>query len=549
MVSERTTPGLRPRDPAGVAYDEVVAYVAEVARDVLGDDAPAPSTPAGGADVTVTGVTLSSQRVQPGDLYAALPGARVHGATFAADAVEAGAVAVLTDEAGSALLAEMSASGSSAPGPVSVPVTVPVLVAPEPRRLLGRVAARIYGQPARRLSVLAVTGTQGKTTTTRLLDSALLAADVPAAVIGTVGTRVRGEDVVTSLTTPEAPDLHGLFAAMVEAGVQVCAMETSSHALVLGRTDGLVADVAAFTNLGRDHLDFHDTVEEYFAAKASLFTPERSRRGVVNSDDEFGRRLLAEATVPCVRFALDDPDAEWRAEQIELGRAGSQFTLVGPDGLRVRTAVGLPGRFNVANALCALAVAGEAGLDVARIAAHLGEAGVPGRLEEVPGGEALGVLGVVDYAHKPDAVEAAVDALRAVTGGRVIVVLGAGGDRDRGKRPVMGRIAAELADLLVVTDDNPRSEQPAQIRAEVLAGAAEVDAAKRAEVVEVGDRGEAIAYAVSRARSGDTVLVAGKGHETGQLVDGVMHPFDDREVLARALADAAVAAGTSGHSL
>ncbi|QWC86740.1 UDP-N-acetylmuramoyl-L-alanyl-D-glutamate--2,6-diaminopimelate ligase [Nocardioidaceae bacterium] len=510
---------------------------ARVARDVLGDAAPAARlTGADASGVAVSGVTLSSQRVRPGDLYAALPGARTHGATYAAGAVEAGAVAVLTDEAGLTQL-----DGAGAPG------GVPVLVVPEPRRLLGRLAAELYDHPARRLTVIAVTGTQGKTTTTRLLDSALAAAGTPAAVIGTVGTRVRGQDLATSLTTPEAPDLHALFAAMVQTRVEVCAMEVSSHALVLGRTDGLVADVAAFTNLGRDHLDFHDTVEDYFAAKASLFTPARSRRGVVNSDDEFGRRLLAEASVPCVRFALDDPEAEWRAVDVQLGRAGSTFTVLGPGGVRVETAVGLPGRFNVANALCAIAVAGEAGLDVARIAEHLGEAGVPGRLEEVPAGRDLGVLGVVDYAHKPDAVTAAIEALRTVTVGRVITVIGAGGDRDRGKRPVMGRIAASLSDVVVVTDDNPRSEDPATIRAEVLAGTREAEGAedRAVEVVEVGDRAEAIAYAVSLAAAGDTVLVAGKGHETGQLVDGTTHPFDDRDVLARAFRAAATDRGAS----
>ena len=475
------------------------------------------STPlrtAGDLDVAITGMSLSTQRIQPGDLYAALPGARAHGAAFAPDALASGAVGVITDEDGARLLSPRT----------------PVLVVEHPRHVLGRLAARIYGEPATAMRMIGVTGTQGKTTTTRLLDDGLAAAGITGGVIGTVGTRVAGADIKTSLTTPEAPDLHGLFALMRERGVEVCAMEVSSQGLVLGRVDGVVFDVATFLNLGRDHLDFHLDLEAYFAAKASLFTPERARVGLTNIDDEFGRRLLQEATIPMQTFSMHGA-ADWQATDIALGGDGSMFTVLGPGGITVPTRVPVPGAFNVSNALAALASAALAGLEVHRVADGIGQGpGVPGRLEQVDAGQDF-VL-VVDYAHKPDAVEAVVSTLRPLTEGQLIVVLGAGGDRDPGKRAIMGEIAARLADVLIVTDDNPRTEEPAAIRAAVLAGTAH----GTAEVVEIGDRRAAIAEAVRRARPGDVVLVAGKGHETGQEIEGEVHPFDDRIVAAQAVA-------------
>jgi UDP-N-acetylmuramoyl-L-alanyl-D-glutamate--2,6-diaminopimelate ligase len=480
---------------------------------------PRTSAPAGDADALVTGLSLSSQRVQPGDLYAALPGSAAHGASYTDDAVAAGAVAVLTDEEGARIIGE---------------TTVPLLVLENPRSVLGRLAARLYADPAASLALMAVTGTQGKTTTTRLLEGGLTAAGVSAAVIGTVGTRIAGQDVKTSLTTPEAPDLHALFAVMVELGVTACAMEVSSHALVMGRVAGVVFDVAAFLNLGRDHLDFHKDVEDYFAAKASLFTPERTRRGLTNVDDAFGRRLLDAASVPMATFSPSGAEADWRAEHVSLETAGSGFTVVTPGGARIPAWVPLTGEFNVANALCAIALAGEAGLDPQLVADGIARSGgVPGRLEQVDRGQDF--LVIVDYAHKPDAVEAALAALRTLTQGRLILVIGAGGDRDMGKRPLMGEIGARLADVLVVTDDNPRTEDPAAIRAAVLAGAAEV--AEGAEVLETGDRRTAIRQAIAMARSGDTVVIAGKGHETGQEIDGTVHPFDDRDEVRSALAE------------
>ncbi|MFL6155445.1 MAG: UDP-N-acetylmuramoyl-L-alanyl-D-glutamate--2,6-diaminopimelate ligase [Marmoricola sp.] len=505
------SPSSRPQQPPATALSELAAWLD--ARCV-GD----------AAATVVTGLTLSSQRVRVGDLYAALPGASRHGATYAADAVGAGAVAVLTDEAG---LEHLDGIG------------VPILVREDLRPVLGALAAHVYGEPARALTLMAVTGTQGKTTTTRLLEAGLEQAGIPAAVVGTVGTRITGHDVKTALTTPEAPDLHALFAVMREHGVAGCAMEVSSHALVMGRVDGVVFDVAAFANLGRDHLDFHADMEDYFAAKASLFGPEHARRGLTNVDDEYGRRLLDVAAIEMRTFSPSGADADWRAVDVELAPEGSRFTVVAPDGSRIPAGVPLTGAFNVANALCAVALAAEAGFDPRAVAAGIAASpGVPGRLERIDAGQDF--LVVVDYAHKPDALEAAVAAVRPMTAGRLLVVLGAGGDRDTGKRPLMGEIGARLADVLVVTDDNPRSEDPAAIRRAVLDGAEQVPIAERADVLELGDRHEAIRRAITSAGPGDTVLIAGKGHETGQEVgtgpEKVVHPFDDRDEARAALA-------------
>ncbi len=484
----------------------------DLADRLSGEGVPARGS--GDLGIRLGGVTLDSRRVSPGDLYAALPGSQGHGATYWRQAREAGAVAVITDADGAARIDD----------------DVPVLVVPEIRPVLGRASALVYGEPAARLRMIGVTGTQGKTTTTRLLEGGLSGAGVPAAVIGTVGTRILGEDVASALTTPEAPDLHRLLRRMVDAGVEACAMEVSSHALVMGRVDGIVFDVAVFLNLGRDHLDFHADMEDYFSAKASLFTPRRARRGLVNVHDEWGRRLASAAGIPVETLSADGSRADWSAWDIDRSASGSRFRIATPDGARIAAGCPIPGGFNVANTLAAVAAAGAAGYDPTPVARAIAEGhGVPGRLELIDEKQDFEV--VVDYAHKPDAVAAALDTLRPLTQGRLIVVIGAGGDRDPGKRPLMGEIAAAGADVLVVTDDNPRSEDPAAIRAAILAGTT----GGRAEVVEVGDRRAAIAEAVGRARSGDVVLIAGKGHETGQEVAGVVLPFDDRAVAREAL--------------
>jgi UDP-N-acetylmuramoyl-L-alanyl-D-glutamate--2,6-diaminopimelate ligase len=479
-----------------------------------------PSNSTGHSDVRVTGMSLSSASVQPGDLYAALPGARTHGARFVADAVRAGAVAVLTDASG----AQLAAAGE-----------VPVLLAEDPRSVVGTAAACVYGDPAEALTLVGVTGTQGKTTTTQLIAAGLSAAGRRTAVVGTLGTRIGDRSVTSALTTPEATELHALLAIMREEGVELCAMEVSSHALVMGRVDGVTFDVTAFTNFGRDHLDFHGTVADYFAAKATLFTASRTRHALLNADDRQVATLTERPGVLTSTYSASGASATWRACQVRETSDGSSLTVAGPDGLQLPMTLALAGTFNLSNALCALACVGAAGADPEELRALADGIAtvrsVAGRMEPVERGQPFRVF--VDYAHKPDAVAATLRALRRTTPGRVIIVIGAGGERDPGKRPLMGQLAAELADTVIVTDDNPRGEDPASIRAAVLSGTREVR--DRSEVLEIGDRRDAIAAALADAGEGDTVLIAGKGHETGQQVGEHTLPFDDRAVAAAAL--------------
>ncbi|GLZ10601.1 UDP-N-acetylmuramoyl-L-alanyl-D-glutamate--2,6-diaminopimelate ligase [Actinomadura sp. NBRC 104425] len=482
------------------------------------------------AGVSVTGITHDSRRVLPGDLYAALPGTRAHGADFARQAAAAGARAILTDPAGR--------DRAAAAG-------LPVLVVDDVRARLGQAAAWVYGEPARDLALIGVTGTSGKTTTVYLLEAGLRAAGVDTAVIGTVEVRIGADRVPAALTTPEATDLHALFAAMRERGVGAAAMEVSSHALDQGRVGGAHYEVAVFTNLSQDHLDYHPTMRDYFAAKARLFTPDYARVGVVNLDDEWGRELVEVATIPLTTYsASGDPAADWRAEDVRLGADGSVFRVVGPGGIEADAAVQLPGPFNVANALAAIVALVEAGLTLpAAVHGVASLTGVPGRLERVDAGQDF--VALVDYSHKPGAVEAVLTALRPLTEGRLAVVLGCGGDRDRGKRPLMGETAARLADMVYFTNDNPRSEDPLAILAAMVEGGLKVPQERRAHVVVEPDRAAAIELAVARARRGDVLVVAGKGHELGQYVAGEVLPFDDREVLRAALRRTQAAAGAS----
>ena len=507
----------------------------------MAECAGVPATAGGVVDprVVVTGVTLDSRAVRPGDLYAALPGAHLHGADFVAGAIALGAVAILTDQHGAARLALNE-------------IPVPVLVVPDPRGVLGGVAARVYGRASEELTMLGITGTNGKTTTAYLLDSALRALGRVTGLIGTVETRI-GQDRIKSVrTTPESADLHALFAVMLERGVDTCTMEVSSHALTLHRVDGVRYDVAAFTNLSQDHLDFHGSMESYYLSKASLFTPERAVRGVVCVDDEWGRRLVRESGVPVVSVSSrQDVMADWQIHP--AGPGGSAFELVG-EGQRLSLRSALPGDFNQVNTAVAalvLMAAGYAGKVIGPALAA--DPHVPGRMERVLAHDGGSVetlasveipvqsrmpLAVVDFAHTPDAVAAALKALRHNTSGSLIAVLGAGGDRDSGKREAMGAAAAAYADFVVVTDDNPRSEDPADIRAAVMRGALAHDrTALRSpgRIVEIDGRGPAIRAAVARSGAGDTVVVLGKGHESGQEIAGVVHPFEDRAELRAAL--------------
>jgi UDP-N-acetylmuramoyl-L-alanyl-D-glutamate--2,6-diaminopimelate ligase len=498
-----------------------------------GRDGPGPLT-GPSASRGVSGITHDSRRVQPRDLYAALPGSQHHGARFCAQAASAGATAILTDPAGKEL---------------AIRSGLPVFVVGDPRARLGAVSSWIYGNPSGKLTLIGVTGTSGKTTTTYLLESGLRAAGQLTGLVGGVQTRVGEEVVDSALTTPEATDLQALLAAMVERGVTAAAMEVSSHALALGRVAGTSYDVALFTNLSQDHLDFHETIDEYFAAKAALFTPAYSRAGVVNVDDEHGRMLAAAPQIPLTTFSpAGNPRADWRAADARGGADGSAFRVIGPGGVEADASVALPGPFNVANALAAIVALVEAGVGIATAVAGVAACpGVPGRLERVDiaggtGGSSprAGTVGqdftvFVDYSHKPGAVRAVLDALRPVTLGNLTIVLGCGGDRDRAKRPLMGAAAAGLADVAIFTSDNPRSEDPLAILAEMLAGAVSVPERGRAHVIIEPDRAAAIGLAVAGAGKGDVVVVAGKGHERGQYVGTSVIPFDDREVAAEAL--------------
>lgn len=504
------TNALRPRTTPGLTLPTIAARVGAV--PAAGGSAP---------DVRITGVTLRGQDAVAGDLFAALPGSSSHGAEYTATAIDGGAVAVLTDADGVAVIRRRLGE------------PVPVLVHPRPRSVLGELASAVYGHPSDRVVVLGVTGTSGKTTTTHLIEAGLRSADRTPGLVGTVGVRIAGADVPSALTTPEAPALQALLAVMAERGVDTAVMEVSSHALELGRVDGIRFAAGGFTNLSRDHLDFHPTMAAYFEAKARLFdpsSPQHAAISVICVDDDAGRDMARRAA-DAVTVSVDGHPADWRAEGIVVLDSGSQdFTAVDPAGVHHRLRIRLPGRYNVANALLALAMLDAVGVSPEQAAPGLREASVPGRLEAVERGQ--GFLAVVDYAHKPGALEAVLETLRRPEG-RLAVVFGAGGNRDAGKREPMGRVAAERADLVVVTDDNPRDEEPAAIRAAILAGARQ--AGGSADVVEIGDRRAAIRHAVAWAGRGDVVVIAGKGHEKGQTAGGQTRPFDDREELALAL--------------
>ncbi len=493
----------------------------------------APGTLHGDPETEVTGVSHDSRAVSPGQLYAALPGANVHGAKFAPELIRAGVSAVLTDEAGWQLITE-SLSADEADRQLLAGVTA--LIVEAPRSVLGFVSAAVYGTTSVP-ELIGVTGTNGKTTTTYLADGMLAALGHRTAVIGTVAILIAGDTVPSVRTTPEAPELHALFKKMREAEVDTCSMEVSSHALSQHRVDGAHFRVAGFTNLSQDHLDFHNTMEEYFEAKAQLFTRTFSDTAVIVVEDEWGERMTEAAQVP-VRTLGRDERSQWR---IEHTPGVSDFVLHLGEGESIRLRSPLPGDFNVTNTALAASMLIESGIPAAAIDA-IGRsfaATVPGRMEiiDVSGPRALGeshpdVLprAIVDYSHTPDAIAKALRTLHADSD-ELIIVFGAGGDRDRGKRFGMGQAAAREADVIVLTDDNPRTEDPDTIRAAIRQGIdAEVDAgrARVKKIIEVPDRGAAIDEAIAGADACATVLIAGKGHETGQTVGTAVSDFDDR---------------------
>ena len=539
---------LRPSRPVAHSLEELARLTG--ARVV-----PAPT----GTTAPVTGVVLNSREVQPGDLYAALPGAKVHGARFAADAAASGAVAILTDPDGARSVAETG-------------VGLPVLVSPEPRSWVGPVARAVYdSQPADGTGqeLFAVTGTNGKTTTTYFITSILRALGHMTGLIGTIEILAGDTPIPSRMTTPEAPHVHSLLALTRERGITATAMEVSSHALEFHRVDGVHYDVAGFTNLTQDHLDLHGSMAEYFEAKAQLFTRERTSRGVVVLGDgdpwsaamaQRARKNLGAENVTTV--ALRGPEgtrqdasdaegtapvgtggadaADWTLRSLTRRGIGHAFTLRHTDGRALDMHTGLPGEFNVANAALAVLMVLDSGVALDTLQRVLDEhdplsAGVPGRMELV----GTRPTSLVDFAHNPDALARSLRAVTPEDGrGRVIVVFGATGERDTTKRPIMGRVAAEEADVVIITDDDPHAEEPAPIREQVAQGAREAVAnhARATDVLVIEPRATAIRTAVRMAHPDDAIIVAGRGHETAMDFNGVVVHLDDREELRDALA-------------
>jgi UDP-N-acetylmuramoyl-L-alanyl-D-glutamate--2,6-diaminopimelate ligase len=500
-----------PRSGARVSSGPVVRPfppLADVAAAVPGAEVR------GDGGTIVTEAASDSRAASDGCLFFCVPGELMDGHAFAAEALRRGAAAVVVDR--------------------WLDVDAPQVRVPSVRAAMGPMASVVFGHPARSLATVAITGTNGKTTVTYVLESIFRAAGLTPGLIGTTGARIAGEPVPLAYTTPEAPDLQRLLARMRDGGVRALAMEASSHALAQHRVDGITFDIAVFTNLSQDHLDYHGTMETYRAAKARLFDPALARHGVVNVDDAVGRTIAEATRIPVVTVAVERA-ADVCATDVLSSAEGISFSV---DGTRFRSR--LRGSFNVANALAAVATSRVLGIeDRAAVEGVAALSGVPGRMEPVEAGQ--GSLVVVDYAHTPDSIASVLRAARPLSTGRVIVVFGCGGDRDRAKRPLMGEAATANADLTIITSDNPRSEDPEAIIAQIEPGASRGGGVY---VVEA-DRRVAIARAVAEAAAGDVVVIAGKGHETGQtFADGTV-PFDDRAVAREAIE--ALAAGNAGR--
>ena len=472
------------------------------------------ATLSGDSTTVITGLAQSSNSVEQGDLFIALPGEKVHGVEFVKDAIARGAVAVLTDPEGA-----LKVQG------------VPVIISANPRRAAGVISAWFYSEPMRDLYSVGVTGTNGKTTVTTLLHQIMSAAGRESGLIGTVETRIGSEILTSKRTTPESSDLQALSAVMRERHMRNLVMEVSSHAITLERIRGSHFAVVAFTNLSQDHLDFHKTMEDYFAAKAKLFTFEFADLAVINIDDAYGIKLAAQTELPVMSVSRYDQSATWHFVSITQDYIGAHVAIRGSGGILIEGKVQLHGGYNYDNLLMAVAIATESGIDpidIAAILPHL--SGAVGRLESVRLGQNFTAL--VDYAHSPDAVSRVLETAHEITDGRVIAVLGCGGDRDSSKRPLMGKALLDGADIAIFTSDNPRSEDPEKILVQMTLG---LDIQEPSAIIQ--DRALAIKAAVNHAQEGDLVVVLGKGHEKGQEIDGVVHPFDDRVELARAIED------------
>jgi UDP-N-acetylmuramoyl-L-alanyl-D-glutamate--2,6-diaminopimelate ligase len=459
--------------------------------------------------VVISGVSINAQKVVPGDLFIAFAGANTHGISYLEQAISNGAVAVLSDK--------------------KIEASIPSFIHPKPREIVGTISAWLYGHPFESLKAVGITGTNGKTTTANLVKQIWQLNSIKSGLIGTLGVEIADEKLESARTTPEADDLQAIAAAMVEQGCKNLVMEVSSHAIDQGRIKGAKYEVVAFSNLTQDHLDYHLSMENYFQAKANLFTTEYAKAAVINIDDSYGKKLSKQVKIPVVTVSRKDSTADWYLAKAEIKNGLYQVEIKSKSGESLSENFALLGDYNLDNLLLAVAIANSAGLSLDKIASTISKLqSVPGRLESVNAGQKFTAL--VDYAHTPDAVERVIATVKSATSGKIIGVLGCGGDRDASKRSLMGYALFNGCDLAVFTSDNPRSESAEAILNQMTAG---IDLGKKG-LVEI-DRKSAIDLAVKNAQSGDVVLLMGKGHESGQEVNSVVTPFDDRVELAESI--------------
>ena len=452
-------------------------------------------------EIKISGVALNANMVKPGDLFIALQGAKTHGLNFVADAVTNGAVAVLSDK--------------------SAEISIPIFISKDAKRLVGKISAWFNEEPFSKLFAVGITGTNGKTTSVNLLNQIWQLSGRKTGVIGTIGTEINETKYSGVRTTPEASELQSIAALMIQENVSNLAMEVSSHALVQERLSGAHFKIAGFTNLTQDHLDFHESMENYFEAKSRLFNDDLSDLSVINIDDPYGKKLFALNPHKAISVSRIDKSGDWHYQSIKANHNGFEVEIVNNKNQLITGNFPLLGEHNLDNLIMAVVIAAQSGLSPAEITAAIPKLkSVAGRLEQLNLGQNFNAL--VDYAHTPDAVERVLKSARAFTPGKIIAILGCGGDRDKGKRPLMGQALANYSDVAIFTSDNPRSESPQQILKEMVG---ELSVATPNKVIE--DRKEAIKYAVSMAQSGDSILLLGKGHEVGQEVNGVNTPFSD----------------------
>lgn len=478
-------------------------------KELVSADGEAPA-------LEISGISFSDSEIKRGDLFVAVKGFKQHGASFAKSAIAKGAVAILTDHEGSHLVGNF-----------------PVLVTKDPRSAAGEIASVLYREPMRELTSIGITGTNGKTTVTTLLYQLFMGASQECGLIGTIENRIGKESYISSRTTPESSEIQSLAAVMRERHLKSLVMEVSSHAMSLKRLKGAHFNIVGFTNLTQDHLDFHNTMEGYFAAKSSLFTFEYADKAFINIDDEYGALLASQTELPVVSLSRHSHTSHWHYVEIESDRAGNRVSIRGTGGILIEGHTVLRGGYNLDNLLMAIAISHESGVDPLVIEQLIPSLkGATGRLEELSLGQNYSAF--VDYAHSPDAVANVLHTAREFTSGKILAVLGCGGDRDATKRALMGKALVAGSDIAIFTSDNPRSEDPVKILNDMTSNLSFSPPSKV-----IVDREEAIRYAISLAGEGDCVLILGKGHETGQDIGGIIQDFDDRMVLARAIEERA----------